>query len=84
MHYVYVLRSQKDGKHYTGYTAELRRRVAEHNAGDVASTRHRTPLDLVYYEACRAKADALHRERYLKTSYGKRYLKNRMKNDLCT
>ena len=38
----------------------------------------------VYYEACRNKADALHRERYLKTAYGKRFLKNRLKKDLKT
>ena len=82
MHYVYVLRSQKDGKFYTGYTADLRKRVADHNAGEVPSTQGRTPLDLVYYEASRTKTDALHRERYLKTAYGKRYIKHRLKNDL--
>jgi predicted GIY-YIG superfamily endonuclease len=33
VHYVYVLRSVKDGNLYTGYTTELRRRVSDHAAG---------------------------------------------------
>ncbi len=82
MYYVYALVSQKDRKLYVGYTEDLRKRISEHNRGKVTSTRYRVPFKLIYYEACRNKADALHRERYLKTAYGKRYLKNRLKNDL--
>ncbi len=82
MFYVYALVSQKDRKLYVGYTEDLRKRISEHNRGKVTSTRYRVPFKLIYYEACRNKADALHRERYLKTAYGKRYLKNRLKNDL--
>jgi len=37
---------------------------------------------LVYYEACLDKNDAIKREKYLKTSWGKRYIKNRLKNYL--
>ncbi len=51
MHYVYVLRSAKDHNLYTGYTADLRQRVADHNAGEAPSTRDRRPLHLIYYEA---------------------------------
>jgi len=82
MYYVYVLLSQKGSKFYTGFTKDLRKRVSEHNSGKVPSTKRRIPLDLVYYEASRNKSDALHRERYLKTAYGKKYLKNRLRNDL--
>lgn len=82
MHYVYVLRSIRDGKFYTGYTTNLDKRLSEHNAGNVFSTKNRRPLELMYYEACRHKEDALRRERYLKTTYGKRYIKNRIKGDL--
>ena len=84
MYYVYALLSQKDSKFYVGSTQDLRKRILEHNSSMVVSTRRRIPLDLVYYEACRNKADALHRERYLKTAYGKRFLKNRLKKDLKT
>ena len=82
MFYTYVLKSQVDGKFYTGFTNDLKRRLVEHNAGRVASTKKRVPLEVVYYEACRNEKDAVVREKYLKTTYGHRYLKNRMKNDL--
>jgi len=82
MHYVYVLRSKKDRKFYTGYTADLMKRTEDHNKGLVESTKNRRPLELIYYEACATQQDALHREKYLKTAYGKRYIKNRLKEYL--
>jgi putative endonuclease len=82
MHYIYVLRSIKDGRFYVGYTMDLERRLTEHNAGKVLSTKNRKPFELVYYEACRHQENALRREQYLKTTYGKRYIKNRIKSDL--
>ncbi|EKB49669.1 GIY-YIG nuclease family protein [Cecembia lonarensis] len=82
MFYVYVLRSQKDKKFYTGFTKNLEKRLLEHNNGLSASTKYRIPFDLVYFEACLNQQDAMHREKYLKSTYGKRYLKNRLKNFL--
>ncbi|HSE90371.1 MAG TPA: GIY-YIG nuclease family protein [Candidatus Binatia bacterium] len=84
MYYVYVLKSRKDGRFYVGCTADLRKRIAEHNDGKTRSTRHRIPFDLLYYEGSRNHTNALHREKYLKTTYGKRYLKNRLKHELLT
>jgi putative endonuclease len=81
MHYVYVLRSCKDGAFYIGSTSDLRKRFQQHNQGKVESTRYRTPFELVYYEASRHAKDAFHRERYLKSTYGHRYLRNRLKHD---
>jgi len=82
MYYVYVLLSEKDGKFYTGFTDDLRGRIVEHNSGKVSSTARRTPLKLVYYEACLHRGDAVHREKYLKTTFGKQYIRNRIKNSL--
>ena len=82
MYYTYVLRSKKDKKFYTGYTENLKSRFEEHSKGLDKSTKNRRPLELVYYEACKVKRDAIHRERYLKTSHGKHYLKNRLKSYL--
>lgn len=82
MQYVYVLLSLKDNRFYTGYTEDLKKRLAEHSQGKVGSTQNRRPLKLVYYEACLRQADALHREKYLKTTWGKRYLRNRLKASL--
>lgn len=83
MYYVYVLRSNKDGKLYTGYTTDLRRRLAEHKNGVNISTRSRLPLDLLYYEAYTSQADAKAREFRLKHSSGARTaLKRRLHEGL--
>jgi putative endonuclease len=82
MFYVYVLISEKDKKFYTGCTSKLRERIEEHNNGLVLSTKNRKPLKLIYYEACLAREDAFIREKYLKTTMGKRYLRNRLKRSL--
>lgn len=82
MCYVYVLQSKKDNKFYTGFTRDLNRRIEEHNAGISKATIGRTPLKLVYYEFCLNQKDAMKREEYLKTTWGKRYINNRIQNYL--
>jgi len=81
-YYVYVLLSEKDNQFYTGYTSDLEKRLREHNEGKVASTRRRRPFRLVYWEGCLNQQDATRREKYLKTAWGKRYIKNRLQNYL--
>ena len=81
-YYTYVLKSKSDGKFYTGFTQDIESRVNEHNSGRVLSTKRRIPFELVYYEFCRNINDAIHREKYLKTTYGKRYIRNRLKHYL--
>jgi putative endonuclease len=81
-HYVYILKSEKDKMFYVGYTKDIENRVNTHNSGKVPSTKMRQPLTLVYYEVCFNQQDATHREKYLKTSWGKRYIKSRLKNYL--
>jgi putative endonuclease len=80
MHYVYVLSSAEDGQFYTGCTGDLRKRFQQHNDGKVSSTKDRRPFVLIYYEACLNEQDAFRREKYLKTTYGKRYIRVRCKN----
>jgi putative endonuclease len=82
MHYVYVLESIKDAKKYVGYTKNLKFRFEQHQKGLVDSTRKRRPLRLIYYEACINQQDATFREKYLKTIYGKRFIKSRLKSYL--
>lgn len=79
IYYTDVLLSLNDGKFYTGYTKNLRRRLEEHKNGEVASTKDRRPLELIYFEGCLSQADALHREKYLKTYHGKMFIRNRLK-----
>jgi putative endonuclease len=81
-YYIYILQSEKDNLFYAGYTNNLKERLEMHNSGKVISTKNRIPLKLVYFEGCLNQQDATHREKYLKTSWGKRYIKERMKNYL--
>lgn len=83
MYYVYLIRSLKDGKLYIGSTDDLRCRLADHNRGASPATKARTPFELIYYEAYKAKADALKRERSIKRySQGYTNLKKRLSNSL--
>ena len=80
MYFTYVLKSEYDSKLYIGFTNDLQKRVEEHHQGAVASTANRGPLKLVYYEACLNAEDALKREKYFKTGFGRRFLKNRLES----
>ena len=82
MFYTYVLKSEKNGRLYTGFTNDLRKRFKEHNSGKSLYTAKRGPFKLIYYEACHNQYDAMTREKYLKTAMGKRYIQNRLKRFL--
>lgn len=73
MFYVYVLRSNE--RQYVGCTNDLRRRFEEHNTGQSRATKLYLPWGLIFYEAYISQEDALRREKYLKTTQGRRALK---------
>ena len=82
MHYIYVLRSVHDDGFYIGYTSNLRRRLRQHSEGNSFATSYRGPWKLIYYEAYLEQADALGREKYLKSGAGRRFLQSQLKNYL--
>ena len=77
-YYTYVIKSEKDGKLYIGFSENLSKRFSEHQKGLVSSTRYGRPWKLIYYEACLGKDNAVRREKQLKTGFGRAYLKRRM------
>ena len=80
MYYVYILQSiRKPEWLYKGNTSDLNKRVNEHNHGKNFSTAPYAPFKLIYYEAYLLKADAEAREKYLKTSIGKRVIKKQLR-----
>lgn len=81
-YYVYVLRSLKDKNNYIGYSKNLKKRLIKHEKGEVGATKNRLPVKLIYFEGCLNQNDATKREKYLKTAWGKRYLKLRLANYL--
>ncbi|MDD2731050.1 MAG: GIY-YIG nuclease family protein [Candidatus Portnoybacteria bacterium] len=79
MYYLYLL-LQNNNSIYTGSTSDLKRRLKDHETGKVMSTKHRRPLRLIHYEAFFLKSDAQRRERFLKTTEGKRLLKQQIRD----
>ena len=81
MYYIYILRLSNQ-QCYTGCTEDLKRRVTEHVGGKVKSTRNKRPIKLIHYEAYILKSDAMRREKFLKTTEGKRLLKQQIRDIL--
>ncbi|HDI45997.1 MAG TPA: nuclease [Candidatus Omnitrophica bacterium] len=50
MYYVYILKSISRNRYYIGYTANLHKRIEEHNIGCSRWTRNKGEWVLVYYE----------------------------------
>ncbi len=80
MQYVYVLQSKKDRELYVGCTKNLVERLKLHNAKKVSSTAKRAPFALIYYESYINSKDAFNREKYMKTQYGRNYIKKVLSN----
>lgn len=81
-YYIYTLLSLKDGKFYTGYTTNLKKRLQEHARGEVKSTKDRRALKLIHYEYFINKEDAMAREVFLKSGYGRNNLKKSLQRTL--
>lgn len=75
MFYVYVLQSETTEQFYTGFTADLVQRIGQHNQGVTKSTRNRGPWRLVYQEQFATRAEAMRREKFLKSGKGREELR---------
>ncbi len=66
MNYTYLLRCA-DGTLYCGWTNDLPKRIAAHNAGTASKyTASRRPVELVYFEEKGTKQEAMKREAAIK------------------
>jgi len=81
-YWVYVLISLVDQKFYVGFTTDLKRRLSEHTNGLVISTKHRLPLKLVHYEYFINREDALAREKFFKSGFGRTQLRQSLKRTM--
>jgi len=82
MWYVYILESQSDNNNYVGMSDNLSRRITLHNSGKVTFTQYRVPFKIIYCEAYLNKHDAAAREQFLKSGWGKNFIKRVLKNYL--
>ncbi len=80
MQYVYVIYSKSAGELYTDCTNDLKKRLALNNARKVKSIMGKVPFELVFYEAFSNKHDGFEREQYLKTGWGRNYIKKVARN----
>ena len=83
MWYVYIIKSEKNERLYTGVTSNLKRRIEEHNNKVGGSyTKKNGPFKLLFYEAFLDKKDAMKDERFFKSGYGREVLKGKLENSL--
>jgi putative endonuclease len=78
--YVYLLESESfAGQRYVGMTSDLKKRLAEHNAGKSPHTSKYTPWKLVTYVAFSDHRKAESFERYLKSGSGQAFANKRLR-----
>ncbi|MBC7867137.1 MAG: GIY-YIG nuclease family protein [Gloeobacteraceae cyanobacterium ES-bin-316] len=72
---VYVLYSQNYNKIYIGFTSDIGQRMLSHNElGKKGFTVKFRPWKLIYQEDYLLKADAMKREKELKTEQGRNFV----------
>lgn len=81
MYYVYVL-LMNNKKLYKGFSGNLKIRLNDHKKGLAKSTKDNGPLKLIHYEVYSLKSDAQRRERFLKTTEGRRLLRQQIRDVL--
>ena len=78
MYYVYFIRSIKNpSKTYSGYTTNLKQRLATHNSGGSIYTKQDRPWKLITYLAFDSEEKALSFEKYIKVGSGHAFAKKR-------
>ena len=78
MYYAYVLKSINHNYYYKGHCNNLDVRLQQHNSGMTRSNRKYAPFKIGYYEIFDTEAGAVAREKYFKTSAGRRFLKDKL------
>ena len=79
-YFAYVIHSKKFNRYYKGHCQDLDARISEHNSGKTKSIKAFIPWELAYFEEFSTREEAIQREKYFKTSAGRRYLKQVLGN----
>jgi putative endonuclease len=73
-HFVYILRSLKDGSYYVGSTQDLEDRLQRHNQGRTKYTKQKRPWELAYSEVYPDRSAAMKRESEIKTRKSRQFI----------
>ena len=76
--YVYIIYSDQHSRYYTGMTANLDRRISEHNEGKNRSTRMHVPWRIIHFEEYVTRIEARSREKYFKSAAGRKWRKKNL------
>lgn len=82
--FVYVLKSELDGKHYVGSTEDLEIRLMQHNQGRCQFTKGHRPWKLAYHEIFSTRTEALKQENFYKSGIGRKILKEQILKEVIT
>ena len=74
MYFVYVLFSEELNKRYIGSTQDVKNRLKEHNTGKSKFTKAGIPWKMIYQESFQTNQEAKHRELFLKSGVGRKFL----------
>ncbi len=72
--FVCILKSLKDDRFYIGQTNDIASRIERHNSGQVTATKNRRPLVIIRTEKFATRAQAMQREKYLKSLKSQKYI----------
>ncbi len=75
MFFVHVLKSLATSRGYVGLTTDISRRLEEHNGGKSYYTKRHAPWAVIHVEEYLTRPEARSREKFLKSTAGRRVLK---------
>ena len=81
MYSVYVLKSIKYLNRYVGSTENVSKRIRQHNKGRSKYTKSRGPWELICQEDFKTRAEAVNREKFLKSGQGRKFLDEKFKKN---
>ena len=77
-YYTYAIRSLVDGIRYVGSGESPTERLRRHNKGDYQFTKGHRPWELIYQEEHQTRAEAMKREKFLKSGQGRKFLDEKL------
>ena len=79
---VYIIKSLKNDKYYTGHTSDVKKQIVEHNNGMTKSTKSGAPWELVYSRDFPTKSIAQHIELKIKRMKSRKFIEKLIVNDI--